>query len=30
VWKVAAANTPDEGLIRLCVKDGKVCGVNVQ
>ena len=30
VWKGAAANTPDEGLIRLCVKDGKVCGVNVQ
>jgi hypothetical protein len=29
-WKVAAADTPEEALIRLCVKDGKVCGVYVQ
>jgi hypothetical protein len=30
VWKVAASDTPDETLVRLCVKDGKVCGVKVQ
>jgi len=30
VWKVAAAGSPDEALIRLWVKDGKVGGVIVQ
>jgi len=30
VWKVAAAGAPDEALVRLWVKDGKVGGVVVQ
>jgi hypothetical protein len=30
VWKVAAAGAPDEALVRLWLKDGKVGGVVVQ
>jgi hypothetical protein len=30
VWKVASPGTPDEALVRLWVKDGKVAGVTVQ
>jgi len=30
VWKVASPGTPDDALVRLWVKDGKVAGVTVQ
>ena len=30
VWRVAAAGAPDEALVRLWLKDGKVSGVVVQ
>jgi hypothetical protein len=30
VWKVSTVGAQDESLVRMCVKDGKVCGVFVQ